>query len=455
MADRSTTSLAATAAVGGFLFGFDTAVINGAVGALAQRFQAGELAVGLTVSAALPGCALGAYLAGGFADRHGRIRTMVTAAAIFVASGVLSGACFSLWDLALWRALGGVAIGVASVIGPAYIAEIAPADQRGRLGSLQQLAIVTGIFVALLGDYVLARVAGSAQAELLGLPAWRWMFWSEVLPAVVYGAGALALPESPRWLVAQRRDDEARRVLTALGDGSPDARIDQIRATLGQERPATMADLRGDTWGLRAIVWVGLALAVLQQLVGINVIFYYSSVLWEAVGFSERDALAVTVITSVTNIVTTFVALATIDRFGRRPLLLIGSAVMAVSLGAMAFLFAGAVPDAAGHLHLSHANGIGALVAANLFVFAFGFSWGPVVWVLLGEMFPNAIRAQAMSVATSAQWVANFAVSVSFPLLQRLGLGLAYGLYAVAAAASFVVVLRAVPETRGKELESM
>ena len=447
------TSIAAIAAIGGFLFGFDTAVINGAVAALAGAFHASELAIGLTVSSALVGCAIGAYLAGWFADRYGRTRAMKSAAILFVVSGILSAAAFGLVDLSLWRFFGGIAIGAASVIAPAYIAEISPARLRGRLGSLQQLAIVIGIFAALLGDYGIARAAGSASAPwFFGLPAWRWMFFTEVIPAVVYGVGAFFIPESPRWLVAKGRDQEAKVILDALGEAP--GKLDEIKQSIDREKPSRLSDLRGPMLGLLPIVWVGLAVAVLQQLVGINVIFYYSSVLWQSVGFSESDALGVTVITSVTNIVTTFIAIAAVDRFGRRPLLLAGSAGMTLALGAMAILFARAAVDAKG-VHFDRTSGLAALGFANLFVFCFGFSWGPVVWVLLGEMFSNQIRGQALGVATTAQWLANFLVSVSFPALQKIGLGFAYGLYAFAAAVSFVVVLKTVKETRGKSLEEM
>jgi sugar porter (SP) family MFS transporter len=449
------TSIAAIAAVGGFLFGFDTAVINGTVGALTERFHATSVEIGLTVSAALIGCAAGAWAAGWLANRFGRTRTMAIAAAVFIVSGVLSGGADSLRSLGVWRLLGGVAIGMASVIGPAYIAEIAPARLRGRLGSLQQLAIVVGIFASLLGDYLLARRAGSAgEALAFGLPAWRYMFWSEVPPAVFYGIGALRIPESPRWLVAQGRDEAAAGVLRDLGEDAG-TKIPEIRATLLRERPSRLGDLVGTAAGLKPIVWVGLALATLQQFVGINVIFYYSSVLWQAAGFSEHDALAITVITSVTNIVTTFIAIATIDRMGRRPLLIVGSVGMTLALGVLGALFSHAVVDPQGRLSLEGPAGPAALVAANVFVFCFGFSWGPVVWVLLGEMFENRIRAHALALATAAQWLANFAVSFTFPMLQKAGLGFAYGLYACAAAVSIVVVVRWVPETRGRELEEM
>jgi MFS transporter, SP family, sugar:H+ symporter len=215
-----------------------------------------------------------------------------------------------------------------------------------------------------------------------------------------------------------------------------------------------MRDLRGPALGLLPIVWVGIMLSVFQQFVGINVIFYYSSVLWQAVGFNESNALLITVISSVVNVVTTFIAIATIDRFGRRPLLLIGSVGMAVTLGTLAAIF-GTAPVEGGQPHLSGAAGPIALVAANLYVFAFGMSWGPVVWVMLGEKFPNRIRAAALGVAAAAQWIANWLISTTFPALSDIGLGLAYGIYTAAAILSFFFVVRFVSETKGKELEEM
>ena len=448
------TLISAVAAAGGFLFGFDTAVINGAVGSLRERFAAGDAAIGLAVSSALLGSAVGSLWAGRLADRHGRVRAMWVTAALFIVSGFLSGAAFTLWDFCLWRFGAGVAIGLASVIAPAYISEIAPAHLRGRLTTLQQLAVVIGIFAALLGDYAVAAAAGSANADWMGFPAWRWMLWTELLPAIFYGLGALFIPESPRWLVARGRRADAARVLERIQPGDPSAKLDEIERTVQVDQAPRWSDLRGPRFGLLPIVWVGIALSVFQQLVGINVIFYYSSVLWQSVGFSEKNALAITVITSITNIVTTLVAIATVDRFGRKPLLVVGSAGMLLTLATMAVLFARAPLDAAGHPVLGSSGPI-ALVAANLYVFCFGFSWGPVVWVLLGEMFNNRIRASALSLAAAAQWVANFGVTATFPSLQRAGLGIAYGLYAAAAFASLFYVRRYVQETRGKELEEM
>jgi MFS transporter, SP family, sugar:H+ symporter len=450
------TRLASVAALGGFLFGYDSAVINGAVTAITAQFKPSVLALGLAVSSALLGAALGALLAGRVADRYGRLRVMWLAAVLFVVSALGSGLAGSLLVLVAFRGIGGIAVGAASVIAPAYIAEIAPARIRGRLGSLQQLAIVLGIFLALLVDFALAAAAGGSTKDLaFGLAAWRWMFLSMTVPAVLYGVLALTIPESPRYLVAKDRLDQARTVLSrVLGNIDLDEKVAQIQATLQQDTTPSMRDLRGPALGLLPIMWVGIGLSVFQQFVGINVIFYYSSVLWQAVGFTEKNALFITVITSVVNVVTTLVAIATIDRFGRRPLLLIGSVGMAVTLGTMAVLF-GTASGTATKPVLHGAAGPIALLAANLYVFAFGMSWGPVVWVLLGEKFPNRIRAAALSVAAAAQWIANWLISTTFPVLSNIGLGLAYGIYTAAAILSFFFVLRFVSETKGKELEEM
>ncbi len=445
------------AALGGFLFGFDTAVINGAVLALAKAFNTSSWLTGLAVSLALLGSAVGAFFAGQIADRYGRVKAMVVASVLFTISAIGSGLAFSIWDFIFWRLLGGIAIGVASVIAPAYIAECSPSNLRGRLGSLQQLAIVVGIFIALLSDYFIAVSAGSAESPFLfGVAAWRWMFWTGVLPAALYGMAALTIPESPRYLVAQGREQEASSVLAKILGGNVREKIEEIRQTVLRERKPSFSDLKGRNGGLLPIVWIGIGLSVFQQFVGINVIFYYSSVLWRAVGFSEKDSLTITVLTGAVNIITTLIAIAFVDKFGRKPLLLLGSIGMTVTLGTMAAIFRSATLDAAGNPTLSGSAGIVALLAANLYVFCFGFSWGPVVWVLLGEMFNNKIRGAALSLAAAIQWIANFIVSTTFPpLLQYFGLGAAYGVYTVAAAISIFFVAFFIKETKGMELEQM
>ncbi|WP_174964946.1 sugar porter family MFS transporter [Serinicoccus chungangensis] len=446
--------LASVAALGGFLFGFDTAVINGAVTAMQGDFEMGSVLTGFVVSSALLGCMAGAYAAGRLAERLGRIRVMMLASALFTISAIGSGFAFGPVDMILWRVVGGLGVGAASVIAPAYIAEIAPASIRGRLGSLQQLAIVSGIFIALLSDYFLAGVAGGSAEALWGSTAWRWMFWAEIIPAVAYGVLATTIPESPRYLVTLGRVDEAREVLGRVMMRGIADRITEIQRTVRREAKASLTDLVKSGGGLLPIVWIGIGLSVFQQFVGINVIFYYSSTLWQAVGFTEEDALTQTVLTSLTNIVVTVIAIALIDKIGRRVLLTIGSAGMFVSLGTMAWIFANA-PVVDGSPQLGDSTGLVALIAANAFVVFFGMSWGPGVWVLLGEMFNNRIRATALGVAAAAQWLANFVISTSFPAMADLGLGFAYGFYTLCALLSFFFVLKFVPETNGRELEDM
>jgi SP family sugar:H+ symporter-like MFS transporter len=444
------------AALGGFLFGFDTAVINGAVGAIDDQFDASSVAIGFTVSSALLGSAVGAWFAGGLADRHGRVRLMRVAAFLFFVSAVLSGLAGSLLVLIVARVIGGFGVGLASVLVPTYIAEIAPADRRGRLGSMQQLAITVGIFVAL---FERLCNSGDRRRRRRGLRARRGGLALDALGGGDPGRGLRLWHLSDSALTAFPRREGVRRGGRARAALARRGRPRRARRGHQPDRAnrarGLAADLTGPRFGLLPIVWIGLGVAVLQQFVGINVIFYYSSVLWSSVGFSDSDALLITVITSVINIGTTFVAIASVDRFGRKPLLLIGAAGMAVTLAALAVIF-GTAPNAPnGDPDLGSLAGVAALVSANLFVVFFGMSWGPIVWVLLGEMFPNRIRAIALSVAAAAQWVANFAVSTTFPPLKDAGLGLAYGLYAGAAVLAVLFVLKAVPETRGKTLEEM
>ncbi len=458
-ARRKAVALSFAAAVGGFLFGFDSSVINGAVDAIEGQFDLDEAVTGFVVAVALLGCALGAWGGGRLADRLGRTRMMVIGGVLFLASSILAALAFSAWDLALWRFLAGIGIGIASVIAPAYIAEIAPAAMRGRLGSLQQLAITVGIFAALLSDQLLADAAGSAANTLwLGWEAWRWMFLVCAVPAVVYIIIALRIPESPRYLVAKGARAQAVTVLATVlpPEENAEDRVNQIEHTIAHE--ATLAQrstLRGTALGLKPIVWVGILLSIFQQFVGINVIFYYSTTLWQAVGFGEDQSFLVSTITSVTNVAVTFIAIALVDKAGRRPILLVGSVGMALSLGLMALAFTQSI-GSGDDVTLPGAWGGVALVSANVFVVCFGASWGPLVWVLLGEMFPNSIRAAALGLAASAQWIANFAITLTFPkMLATFGPAVPYLMYAIFAVASFVFVLAWVPETKGRQLEDM
>lgn len=451
----SATRFASVAAIGGLLFGYDISVTNRAVKALQATFHIGNAVLGFAAASALMGAAAGALLAGRIAGRMGRLEMMKLAAASFFVCGLGAGLASSIWMFVIFHTLGGIGIGLSSVAAPAYIAEISPPRFRGRLGSLQQLAIVCGIFGSLALTWLPFHLAGGSNGQLwLGLAAWRWTYLSEAIPALVYFALIFTIPESPRYLVARQQISQARRVLSKLlGDRDVEPTINRITDTLEQEKPPSWRDLRKPTGGLYSIVWVGLGLAVFQQFVGINVIFYYSDVLWEAVGFGEKSSFTIALVTTGVNVVITLVAIALIDRLGRRPLLLAGSAGMALMLVTLTVVFASAsVID--GRPDLNVASGLIALVAADLFVIAFGISWGPILWVLLGEMFPNRIRSAALGLASGVQWLANWTIVVTFPAL-RHALGLAYGFYALCALLSLLFVWRWVRETNGVSLEDM
>ncbi|MET9612773.1 sugar porter family MFS transporter [Kitasatospora indigofera] len=449
--------ISAAAAMGGFLFGYDSAVINGAVTGIQKHFEVGNGETAFVVAIALLGSAGGAMTAGWLADHLGRVRTMLLAAVLFAISGVGSMFPPTIQVLALWRVVGGVAIGIASVIAPTYIAEVAPTAYRGRLASFQQMAIVLGITVSQLANYALNEAAGGeSTGHLAGIQAWQWMLGVETVPALVYGLMALAIPESPRYLIAAGREDEAREVLREVeGEGVDlDARTAEIRAVLQSTHKPRLRDLLGGRFGLLPIVWIGIGASVFQQFVGINVIFYYSSFLWQSVGIDESNSLLISLSTSIVNVIGTVLAMTLVDRIGRKPLALAGSVGMAISLGvaAWAFSFREGTGDTA---TLADSYATTALVAAHVFVFCFAFSWGVVVWVLLGEMFPNRIRALALSVAASAQWIANWAITVTFPDLADWNLSATYVIYAFFALLSIPFVAFCIKETKGRTLESM
>jgi len=450
--------ISAVAAIGGFLFGFDSGVINGTVSALGNAFNSSSVATGFNVASVLLGCALGALAAGPLADKFGRRAIMIITAIIFAISAFGSGISESSAEFIFYRLFGGLGIGAASVLAPAYIAEVAPPALRGRLATLQQLAIVLGLFAAFLSNYLIADAAGSAQNILmLDIAAWRWMFWAELVPAVLFLVGVLFIPESPRYLVAQGKVDDAKAVFNKISNDNADAQISDVKRSLHSDTKPSIRDLFIDnSKKVHPIVWVGVALSVFQQFVGINVVFYYGSELWQAAGFDESQSLFINVLAGTTNIASTFIAIALVDKIGRKPLLLVGSIGMFISLSALTYIFGSAGLDEAGKLALSDNMGTLALIMANLFVVFFGLSWGPVVWVLLGEMFNNRIRGAALAVAASAQWMANFAITMTFPImLANIGLAGAYGFYALSALISIFFVVKYIKETRGKTLESM
>ncbi|PZO89784.1 MAG: MFS transporter [Sphingomonas sanxanigenens] len=453
-------AIVAVATIGGFMFGYDSGVINGTQKGLESAFDLGKLGIGINVGAILVGSSIGAFGAGRLADMIGRRSVMMIAAILFLVSALLAGAASSSEIFIIARIIGGLGVGAASVTSPVYISEVTPASIRGRLSSVQQVMIITGLTGAFVANFVLARYAGGSTAILwAGEPAWRWMFWLQAIPAAIYFLALLVIPESPRYLVVKGQEARAHAVLTRLfGSEEADRKVAEIRASLaGDHHKPKLSDLIDKKTGrIRPILWAGIGLAIFQQLVGINVVFYYGATLWEAVGFSEDYALQTNILSGVLSIGACVATIALVDRIGRKPLLLIGSAGMAVTLATVAWAFSTAVTGADGGVSLPGNSGVIALVAANLYVIFFNLSWGPIMWVMLGEMFPNQIRGSGLAVSGFAQWIANAAISVSFPSLAvSPGLAVTYTGYALFAAISFFFVRAMVTETRGRELEDM
>jgi SP family sugar:H+ symporter-like MFS transporter len=446
------------AALGGFLFGFDSGVINGTVDALQSEFNSDEVGTGFNVASMLLGCAVGAFFAGNLADKWGRRPVMILTALAFIVSAWGSGISGSSAEFVFFRITGGLAVGAASILAPAYISEIAPAGIRGSLATLQQLMIVVGLFMAFVSNYFIAGAAGSpSEMFWFGFDAWQWMYWVEILPASLFFLSLLFIPESPRYLVAAGSEDEARTVINSLSTaGDATEKIADIRSTLREGRPSLSDIIHEQTGRIHPLVWIGIGLSALQQFTGINVVFYYGTTLWKAAGFTESISLLNNVVTGSVNVVFTFVAIALVDRVGRKPLLLTGALGQAVMLGIMAYAFGTAPVDASGNLQLSSAMGTTALVAANTYVAFFAFSWGPVMWVMLGEMFPNRFRGAALSLAGLVQWLSNFTITMTFPiLLEGIGLGLSYGIYSAFGLIAYFFVRGFIQETKGRTLEDM
>ena len=449
-------SLVAT--IGGFLFGFDSGVINGTVDGLKLAFNSDSVATGFNVASMLLGCGVGAFFAGTLADKIGRRAILIISAVLFIISAWGSGIATGSAEFIVYRVIGGFAVGAASVITPAYISEVAPAKYRGTLSSIQQIAIISGLFCAFLSNYVIAEVSGgSTQMFAWGYEAWRWMFWIELAPAFLFLFALFIIPESPRFLAASGKKDQALAVLKRLMGESAGEKLGEIQASLaGDNHRPRLRDILDPKLGIRPIVWVGVWLAAFQQLVGINVVFYYGAVLWQAAGFTEAHALLINVVSGGVSIAACLVATFLVDRVGRKPLLLIGSIGMAITLGIVAVVFSTGALGENGNLKLSDNAGLIALIAANLYVVFFNASWGPVMWIMLGEMFPNQIRGSGLAVSGLSQWVTNFGITMMFPImLTSIGLGGAYGIYGFFALISAFFVLKYTRETKGLELEDM
>lgn len=433
------------AALGGLLFGYDTAVIAGAIGFLKTHFALDPTLEGWAAASALLGCVLGVSFAGVFSDRLGRKKTLLLAAVLFLVSAIGTAVPKTFYVFVLFRILGGVGVGVASMASPMYIAEITPAPIRGRMVSVNQFAIVSGMLIIYFVNYAIAQQGDTDWNTAVG---WRWMFASGALPSALFLGLLLTVPESPRWLVEQGRVDEARAILTrANGACAAEQELDLIRETLSQET-GSFAQLFSP--GLFRVLLLGVGLAVLQQITGINVFLYYAPEIFKQVGAGVDAALLQTIVVGAVNLLFTIVAIWTVDRLGRKPLMLIGAAGMGLCLVAF-----GAVLQTGG-------------VAGWVLIFVLGYiacfalSVGPVTWVLLSEIFPTPVRGRALSIATFSLWSANFLVSQTFPMInQNVWLvakfqhAFPFYLYAIFCGVLFLLVWLWIPETKGRSLEEI
>lgn len=428
-------------AIGGFLFGYDTAVINGANSYLKAHLGLTPTQEGLAGASAILGCIPGAMFAGFLSDKFGRKKMLFLCAILYAVSGLLS-AIPRTFDQFLWaRIISGLGIGASSMICPVYIAEISPEKWRGRLGSLFQLGIVTGIFITLFVNRLIQGLGDDAWNTALG---WRWMLGMEVVPAVAFIGLLFTVPESPRWLARHGRDAEAHAILVKVdGPAHAESEMTAIRATATQVEPPFSALFTG---GYRRPLMLAVLLAVFQQFCGINAIMYYSTKIFETAGALKNAAFTSSVWVGLINLVFTFVAIAFVDRLGRRPLLLIGTAVQAVALGLVGWMF-----------H-THQNGIALLLCVVAFIGAFAMAMGPITWLFCSEIFPNQIRGRAMSVAAFTVWVACYIVAQTFPMMNdspAIGPALTFWIYAAVSLASFFFVFLLIPETKGRTLEEI
>lgn len=434
------------ATLGGLLFGYDTAVINGAIGFLETYFELDPASKGWATSCALAGCVVGAAMAGWVSDRFGRRNMLVLSAVLFLISAIGTAIPRTLTEFIVFRIVGGVGVGAASMTSPMYIAEISPAAYRGRLVSLNQLAIVSGILVVYFVNYAIAGMGDEAWNVTTG---WRWMFGSEAIPAVALLVLMFTVPESPRFLSKQGKIEQARHVLVRIGgEVHADQEMAEISDALSHE-PTSLTQLLEP--GMRVALGIAVVLAVLQQVTGINVFLYYATEIFkDTVGKQVDVALLTTIIIGAVNLIFTVVAIWTVDKFGRKPLMIIGSIGMGVSL--IAFGASAVVRQA----------DVWGLPFVLVYVACFALSVGPVTWVILSEIFPTKIRGRAMAIATLCLWAANFVVSQTFPmmdenqwLVERFNHGFPFFIYAGFCAVLALFMIAVVPETKGKTLEEI
>ncbi len=445
-------SISIIAALGGLLFGYDWVVIGGAKPFFERYFHLTDAAQsGWANSCALIGCLVGALIAGALSDKFGRKRLLIFSAFWFAATSLGNALAPTFTVFVVWRILGGVAIGLASNLSPMYIAEIAPANWRGRLVSINQLTIVIGILLAQTLNYLLVRnlPAGASPEYIVnswyGQTGWRWMFALTAAPSLLFFAGMFFVPESPRWLVKNGRDDLARRILGRIGgDAYAESEVRDVQSTLASQeiQHVRFQDLLEPR--LRRVLVLGVVLAVFQQWCGINVIFNYAEEIFRAAGYDISDVLKNIAWTGSVNLVFTFVALGVVDRGGRRPLMLFGAAGLAGIYTAMGFCDHGGV------------KGVPMLLLVLAAIGCYAMSLAPVTWVVISEIFPNRIRGAAMSVAVTSLWIACFILTYTFPMLNsHLGPAGTFWLYAGICVAGLVFIVLKLPETKGKSLEQI
>lgn len=434
------------AAIGGLLFGYDTAVISGAIGNIAKYFQLTPLEIGWAISSALLGCLTGALLSDYCSSRFGRKLSMVAAAILFLICSIGTAVPASFSSFIFFRIMGGIGVGIASMVVPMYIAEIAPAGKRGALVAYNQLAIVAGIMIVYFVNYFIALHGNDEWNRTVG---WRWMFGSEMLPSLLYLSLLFLIPESPRWLLMKNKNDKAKKVLEKFN--GPEASLHlmkTINETLGSNTRVHWRLLLHPS--IRIALFVGIGLSVFQQVTGINAILYYAPEIFKSFGNNANSSLLETSFLGVINLLFTIIAISLVDKKGRKPLLYFGTSGMFIALSVV------------GYATYFHIAGTWLLPFLLLFMASFSISWGPVVWVLLSEIFPNNVRSLALSIAVFVQWVANFFVSQTFPVMTDNSTltttfhgAFPFILYALFCIFAFLFVLKYVPETKNKTLEEM
>ncbi|MCK5775249.1 MAG: D-xylose transporter XylE [Bacteroidales bacterium] len=438
------------ATLGGLLFGYDTAVISGAEKSiqiyLVDSLGLSSLVHGATVSSALIGCIIGGAISGMLALYYGRKKSLIIAAFLFFISALGSSnpeflffekgnpSIGLLWMFNLYRIIGGIGVGLASAITPMYISEVAPERIRGRLISFNQFAIIFGMLVVYFVNW---GIADGKTIEWINDLGWRYMFMSEAIPAVLFGGLLLLVPESPRYLALKNKNQEALQVLTKInGREKAESIIEAISLSLGKSSAKLMS------YGKKVIV-IGVLLSVFQQFVGINVVLYYAPRIFESMGAAKGDSMLQTVVMGLINVIFTVVAILTVDRWGRKPLLIVGSLGMAVGMIAISIL------------SFLNIIGISTLGFIILYTASFMMSWGPICWVLIAEIFPNKIRGRAIALAVAAQWAANYFISSTYPAMMDFSGGFTYLFYGVMSILSAIFVWKMIPETKGKTLEEM